>query len=95
MVGVILIYNLRGFDSNFFSGDSFCSSAIGKNSGLSRSSHSSCLRFHIPYRWLLPNLIFGALILCLFLVESGGSSAYAALVNSTAKTFPDKVVSQQ
>lgn len=42
----------------------------------------------------LPNLIFGALILCSFLVGSGGSSAYTASVNSTAKTFPDKVVSR-
>ena len=42
----------------------------------------------------LPNLIFGALILCSFLIGSGGSSAYTASVNTTAKTFPDKVVSQ-
>lgn len=41
----------------------------------------------------LPNFIFGALILCLFLVGSGGSSAYIASVNTTAKTFSDKVVS--
>ena len=43
----------------------------------------------------LPNLVFGALILCLFLVGSGGSSAYTAAVNTTAKTFSDKVVSVQ
>ena len=43
----------------------------------------------------LPNLIFGALIVCLFLVGSGGSSAYTASVNTTAKTFPDKVVSSK
>jgi MFS family permease len=41
----------------------------------------------------LPNLIFVALILCLFLVGSGSSSGYTASVNTTAKTFPDKVVS--
>ena len=42
----------------------------------------------------LPNLTFFALILCSFLVGSGGSSAYTASVNSTAKTFPDTVVRQ-
>ena len=42
----------------------------------------------------LPNLVLAALTLCLFLVGSGGSSAQAAAVNTTAKTFPDKVVSQ-
>jgi predicted ribosomally synthesized peptide with SipW-like signal peptide len=42
----------------------------------------------------LPNLIFFALVLCSFLVGSGGSSAYyTASVNSTAKTLPDTVVS--
>ena len=42
----------------------------------------------------LPNLIFGVLILCSLLVGSGGTLAYIASVNSTAKTFPDKAVSQ-
>lgn len=46
-----------------------------------------------PEEKSIPNLIFGALILCLFLVGSGGSSAYTAAVNTTAKTFSDKVVS--
>jgi len=42
----------------------------------------------------LPTLTFGALILCLSLVGSGGTAAYDASVNSTAKTFPDSAVSQ-
>jgi MFS family permease len=48
-----------------------------------------------PEEKSLPNLIFAALIVCLFLVGSGGSSAYTAAVNTTAKNFPDKVVSVQ
>ena len=43
----------------------------------------------------LPNLIFFALVLCSFLVGLGGSSAYTASVNSTAKTFLDMVVVSQ
>ena len=42
----------------------------------------------------LPNLIFGALILCSLLTGLGGSLAYTASVNSTAKTFPDTAVSE-
>ena len=42
----------------------------------------------------LPGSIFATLILCSLLVGSGGTAAYAASVNSTAKTFPDKAVSQ-
>ena len=43
----------------------------------------------------LPNSIFFALVLCSFLVGLGGSSAYTASVNSTAKTFLDMVVVSQ
>ena len=43
----------------------------------------------------LPDLIFFALVLCSFLVGLGGSSAYTASVNSTAKTFLDMVVVSQ
>ena len=46
-----------------------------------------------PEEKSLPNSILGALILCLFLVGSGGSSAYTASVNTTAKNFSDRVVS--
>ena len=43
----------------------------------------------------LPDFIFFTLIPCSesLLVGSGGSSTYTASVNSTAKTFPDSVVS--
>lgn len=40
----------------------------------------------------LPILIFVALILCTLLAGSGGTAADIASVNSTAKTFPDRMV---
>jgi hypothetical protein len=40
----------------------------------------------------LPMLIFVALILCTLLAGSGGTAADIAAVNSTAKTFPGRMV---
>jgi hypothetical protein len=40
----------------------------------------------------LPIFIFVALILCTLLAGSGGTAADIAAVNSTAKTFPDRMV---
>ena len=40
----------------------------------------------------LPVLIFVALIFCTLLTGSGGTAADIAAVNSTAKTFPDRMV---
>lgn len=40
----------------------------------------------------LPILIFVALIVCALLAGSGGTAADIATVNTTAKTFPDRMV---
>jgi hypothetical protein len=65
---------------------------------LSLSSYLSMKLFYDsglqPEAKCLPKSIFGALILRSFLVGSRDSSAYTASVNSTAKTFPDNVVSE-
>ena len=45
-----------------------------------------------PHVNTLPVLIFVALILCTLLTGSGGTAADIASVNSTAKTFPDRMV---
>lgn len=45
-----------------------------------------------PHVNSLPIFIFVALILCTLLAGSGGTAADIAAVNSTAKTFPDRMV---
>jgi hypothetical protein len=45
-----------------------------------------------PDALFFPAISLYALLLCSFLIGVGGKGGYTSAVNSTAKTFPDRVV---